>query len=249
MMLLLVGLAAFAAGFINVLAGGGSFLTFPALIAAGLPPIAANASSTVALYPGQIATAVLARDGLLAASKDKRIDVPLLSAISLVGGLVGGLLLLITPDETFRRIVPWLILFATLVFASGNLTREGARKFRLGRRGIALAQVLVAIYGGYFGGGIGILMLAALTLFGLRDIWLMNSVKILFAVLMNTAAVVTFVVAGLVHWPLTGVVAIGALAGGYAGIHAARRMPTRQVKGFVVLVGLVLTVYFFVKTA
>lgn len=249
MMLLLVGLAAFAAGFINALAGGGSFLTFPALIAAGLPAIAANASSTVALYPGQIATAFLARDGLLAASRDKRIDVPLLSAISLVGGLVGGLLLLITPDETFRRIVPWLILFATLVFASGNLNRDGARKFHLGPKGIVLAQGLVATYGGYFGGGIGILMLAALTLFGLRDLWLMNSVKILFAVLMNTAAVVTFVIAGLVHWPLTAVVAVGALAGGYVGIHAARRMPTRLVKGFVVLVGLVLTVYFFVKTA
>jgi len=247
MILLLVGLAAFAAGFINALAGGGSFLTFPALIAAGLPPIAANASSTVALFPGQIATAVLARDGLVAASKDKRIDVPLLSAISLVGGLAGGLLLLITPDETFKRIVPWLILFATFVFASGNLTREGARRLHLGPTGIAVAQGLVAIYGGYFGGGAGILMLAALTLFGLRDIWLMNSVKILFAVLMNTAAVVTFVVAGLVHWHLTAIVAVGALAGGYAGIHAARRMPTRAVKGFVVLVGLVLTAYFFLK--
>lgn len=249
MILFLVGSAAFAAGFINALAGGGSFLTFPALIAAGLPPIAANASSTVALYPGQIVTAYLARDGLVAASHDKRIDVPLLSGSSLVGGFVGGLLLLITPDETFRRIVPWLILFATLIFASGNLPREGAREFHLGPRGIAVTQSLVAIYGGYFGGGVGILMLAALTLFGLRDIWLMNSVKILFAVLMNTAAVVTFVVAGLVDWPLTGVVALGALAGGYAGIHMARRMPTRHVKGFVVLVGLVLTVYFFVKTA
>lgn len=249
MIVLLVGLAAFAAGFINALAGGGSFLTFPALIAAGLPPIAANASSTVALYPGQVATAFMARDGLVSASHDKRIDVPLLSGISLVGGLVGGLLLLITPDETFRRIVPWLILFATLVFASGNFTREGARKLRLNRTGIALAQGLVAIYGGYFGGGIGILMLAALTLFGLRDIWLMNSLKILLAVLMNTAAVVTFVVAGLVHWPLTFVVAFGALAGGYAGIRMARRMPTHLVKGFVILVGLVLTAYFFMKTA
>ncbi len=248
MILLLVGLAAFAAGFINALAGGGSFLTFPALLAAGLPPIAANASSTVALFPGQITTAVLSRDGLLAATRDKRIDVPLLATISLGGGLVGGLLLLITPDETFRRIVPWLILFATIVFASGNLTRTGVEKFRLGPTGIAVAQGSVAIYGGYFGGGAGILMLAALTLFGLRDIWLMNSLKILLSVLMNTAAVVTFVVAGLVHWPLTAVVAIGSLAGGLAGIHAARRMPTAAVKGFVVLVGCVLTIYFFLKT-
>jgi uncharacterized membrane protein YfcA len=247
MILLVIGLAAFAAGFINALAGGGSFLTFPALIAAGLPPVAANASSTVALFPGQIATALLARDGVVAASRDKRINVLLLSAISLGGGLVGGLLLLVTSDATFRRIVPWLILFATLVFASGNLTRAGARKLRLGPTGIALTLFVVAIYAGYFGGGAGILMLAAFTLFGLRDIWLMNSMKILFSVLMNTAAVVTFVVAGLVQWHLTFVVAIGALAGGYAGIHAARRLPTRAVKGFVVLIGTVLTIYFFLK--
>jgi hypothetical protein len=249
MILVVVGLAAFAAGFINVLAGGGSFLTFPALIAAGLPPIVANASSTVALYPGQIVTAFLARDGLVAATHDKRIDVVLLSAISLVGGLVGGLLLLITPDETFRRMVPWLILFATTVFASGNLSREGAGKFHLGPKSIVLVQGFVAIYGGYFGGGIGILMLAALTLFGLRDIWLMNSLKILLAVLMNSAAVVTFVAAGLVDWHLTAVVALGALAGGYGGIHAARRLPTGLVKGFVILIGLVLTAYFFLETA
>jgi uncharacterized membrane protein YfcA len=249
MILVLVGVAAFAAGFVNALAGGGSFLTFPALMAAGLSPIAANASSAVALYPGQIATAFLARDGLVAASRDERIDVPLLSLVSLVGGLVGGLLLLVTPDAIFRRIVPWLILFATLVFATGNVTRASARKSHLGRRGIALAQGLVSIYGGYFGGGIGILMLAVLTLFGLRDLWLMNSLKILLAVLMNTAAVVAFVVAGLVDWPSTTIGAIGALAGGFAGIHAARRTPTWILKGFVVLIGVALTTYFFIETA
>jgi uncharacterized membrane protein YfcA len=248
MILVLVGIAGFAAGFINVLAGGGSFLTFPTLMAAGLSPIVANASSTVALYPGQIVTAFLARDGLVAASRDKHIDVLLLSIISLVGGFAGGLLLLITPDETFRRIVPWLILFATLVFASGNLPSENVRKVHLGPRGLVVAQCLVSIYGGYFGGGIGILMLAVLTLFGFRDIWLMNCLKILLAVLMNSAAVVTFVAAGLVHWDLTAIVGLGALAGGFVGIHAARRLPTIVVKRFVILVGFVLSFYFFTKT-
>ena len=245
----LVALASFAAGFINALAGGGSFLTLPALIAAGVPPIAANASSTVALFPGQITTGFAARDGIRAAAKDHRINVPALAAISLGGGLVGGLLLLITPPELFARIIPWLILFATLVFAGGNLFRSESSHFHLNGAGILIAQGFVAVYGGYFGGGIGILMLAALTLYGLRDIWLMNSLKILLAVLMNAAAVVTFIIAGLVHWQLTIIAGIAAIIGGYVGIHAARRLPQSIVKGFVIAVGLVLTVYFFMKTA
>ncbi len=249
MIFVLVALAAFTAGFINAVAGGGSFLTFPALIAAGLPPIDANASSTVALFPGQIATVYAARDGLKAASAAKRISVPALGAISLAGGFIGGLLLLVTPQTVFSRMVPWLILFATSIFAAGSFLRPGAKKFRLNRTGIFAAQGLVAIYGGYFGGGIGILMLAALTLFGFRDIWLMNSLKILLAVLMNVAAVVTFIIAGLVHWQWTIVVAVGAIAGGYAGVHAARRVPAQIVKSFVVAVGLVLTIYFFMKPA
>lgn len=249
MVLALIILAAFAAGFINAVAGGGSFLTFPALIAAGLPPIHANASSTVALFPGQMATGFAARDGLRAASKDHRISVPALASVSFVGGLLGGVLLLATPQALFSRIVPWLILFATLVFAGGNFFYGGAGKFKLSRTGMVAAQGAIAIYGGYFGGGIGILMLAGLTLYGLRDIWLMNSLKILLAVLMNMAAVVTFIIAGLVHWRLTIIVAIAALLGGYAGLYAARRTPAQIVKGFVVVVGISLTIYFFIKPA
>jgi len=249
MVFAIVALAAFAAGFINAVAGGGSFLTFPALIAAGLPPIDANASNTVALFPGQIATGYAARDGLVAASADSRVNVPVLAAISLVGGFLGGILLLVTPQSVFSRIVPWLILFATAIFAGGNFFRTGGKKIRLNQTGIFAVQGLVAIYGGYFGGGAGILMLSALTLFGLRDIWLMNSLKILLAVLMNAAAVVTFIAAGLVHWHWTIIVAIAAIAGGYTGLHAARRVPAQIVKGFVVAVGLVLTIYFFMKPA
>lgn len=243
----LVALASFAAGFINAMAGGGSFLTLPALIAAGVPPVAANASSTVALFPGQITTGISARDGIAAASKDHRISLPTLAAISLTGGLIGGLLLLVTPESLFNRIIPWLILFATLVFAGGNFLHPDSERFRLSRNGVFVAQGLVSIYGGYFGGGIGILMLAALTLYGLRNIWLMNSLKILLAVLMNAAAVVTFIVAGLVHWRLTFIAAIAAIIGGYVGIHASRRLPPVVVKGFVIVIGLVLTVYFFMK--
>lgn len=244
---ILVALAAFAAGFLNAVAGGGSFLTFPALIAAGLPPIHANASSTVALFPGQIATAYASRSGLEAASADSRVNVPVLAAISLVGGLAGGLLLLVTPQAVFSRLVPWLILFATAIFAGGNFWISDAKKLRLSENGVLAVQGLVAVYGGYFGGGIGILMLAALTLLGLRDIWLMNSLKILLAALMNAAAVVTFVIAGLVHWQWTLVVAAGSIAGGYAGVNATRRVPATLVKSFIVVVGLMLTLYFFAK--
>jgi uncharacterized protein len=245
----LVALAAFAAGFFNAVAGGGSFLTFPALIAAGLPPIDANASNTVALFPGQITTGYAARDGLAKASADSRVNVPILAAISLIGGILGGILLLLTPQVIFSLIVPWLILFATLIFAGGNFLIADAKKFGLSQKGVFIAQGLVAIYGGYFGGGIGILMLAALTLFGLRDIWLMNSLKILLSALMNASAAVTFVIAGVVHWQWTAVVAIGAIVGGYAGLHAARRVPAHIVKSFVVAVGIVLTIYFFIKPA
>src|ERR1700730_19349749 len=211
----LVALAAFAAGFINAVAGGGSFLTFPALIAAGLPPIDANASNTVALFPGQIAIGYAARDGLAKASADSRVNVPILAAISLIGGILGGILLLLTPQAIFSLIVPWLILFTTLIFAGGNFLIADAKKFGLSQKGVFIAQGLVAIYGGHFGGGIGILMLAALTLFGLRDIWLMNTLKILLAVLINAAAVATFITAGLVHWQLTIVLPLAAMAGGY----------------------------------
>jgi len=122
-------------------------------------------------------------------------------------------------------------------------------KFKLGRAGIFTAQAIVAVYGGYFGGGIGILMLAALTLYGLRDIWLMNSLKILLAVLMNVAAVVTFIIAGLVHWQVTILVSVAAIAGGYAGVYAGRRLRPSIVKGFVIAVGVALTIFFFLKPA
>jgi uncharacterized protein len=247
MIFILVALAAFAAGFINAVAGGGTFLTFPALIAAGLPPVDANASNTVALFPGQIATGYAARSGLASASADAGVNVRVLAAISLIGGLIGGILLLITPQAVFSQIVPWLILFATAVFAGGNFWISDAKKFRLSKSGFFAAQCVVAIYGGYFGGGMGILMLAALTLSGLRDIWRMNSLKILLVTLTNAAAVVTFIIAGLVHWQWTIVVACGAIAGGYAGLHAVRRVPARIVKSFIVSVGLVLTVYYFLK--
>jgi uncharacterized protein len=247
--LALVALAGFAAGFVNALAGGGSFLTLPALISAGIPPVAANASSTVALFPAQIAMAFTSRKALADVAHDGRINVKVLSLISLVGGFVGGLLLLFTSQQTFSRLVPWLILFATVSFAAGMVPGLTHGKTILGRRSVYLVQWLVSIYGGYFGGGIGILMLATLALYGLTDIILMNGLKILLAALMNAAAVVTFIVTGLVHWPEALLVAVTSSLGGVFGVRLSQRIRPTHVRLFVIFIGIVLTVYFLVKPA
>lgn len=250
MILILIAAAGFVAGFINVLAGGGSFITLPALVAGGLTALGANATSTVALFPAQAMTTWLARRDIVMPADDAGgISVRTLAVISTIGGLFGALLLLVTPPGVFARIVPWLILFATAVFAQasfGGSVPAGGR-FGLPRRYVYVVQSVVAIYGGYFGGGIGIMMLAALALFGLTDMRVMTSIKILLAMLMNVAAVVTFVIAGLVAWPQALVLMVGAIAGGAAGIVAARRVPALWVRVFVVVAGLALTVVFFLR--
>jgi uncharacterized protein len=247
--LALVAFAGFAAGFVNALAGGGSFLTLPSLISAGIPPVAANASSTVALFPAQVSTTFASRRALSDIARDGSINVKVLSLISLVGGFLGGLLLLFTSQQTFSRIVPWLILFATVSFAAGMVPGLAHGKTILSRKGVYFVQWLVSIYGGYFGGGIGILMLATLALYGMTDIILMNGLKILLSALMNAAAVVTFIVTGLVHWPETLLVAVTSSLGGVFGVRLSHRIRPTHVRLFVIFIGIVLTVYFFVKPA
>lgn len=249
MIFALLAAAGFAAGFINVLAGGGSFVTLPAMIAAGLTALSANASSTVALFPAQAVTAALARKNMVLPQGSGAVSITVLSIISLVGGFFGALLLLVTPAGIFLKIVPWLILFATVVFAAGGLINKEASRIRLPRFGIYAVQVVVSLYGGYFGGGIGIMMLAALTIFGLRDMLVMNSIKIVLSMLMNVAAVLTFAFTGLVHWPQTLVLGAGALCGALFGMVMARRVPSRVVRIFVIAVGVILTIAFFVKGA
>jgi len=249
MILLLVAAAGFVAGFMNVLAGGGSFVTLPALIVAGLSALGANASSTVALFPAQAITAFMARKDMVLPESANGVSVRGLSIIALIGGFFGALLLLVTPPGVFLKIVPWLILFATGVFARGDAISRGASGMVFDRRAIYATQSVVSIYGGYFGGGIGILMLAALTVFGFRDMRAMNSMKIVLAMLMNVAAVGTFTLAGLVQWKPTLALSLGAVLGGLVGMTAARRMPARYVRWFVITVGVVLTVAFFAKAA
>ncbi|MCI4678486.1 sulfite exporter TauE/SafE family protein [Rhodoblastus acidophilus] len=245
---LLLVLAGFGAGFINALAGGGSFLTFPALIGAGLPAISANATSTIALFPAQIATTYAYRDSLAKTLEDPRINGRILAIVSLVGGFFGAILLLSTSEHVFERLVPFLLLGATLVFAAGMVMPKKADKQVLSATGVLVAQCFVAIYGGYFGGGIGILMLAALTLYGLKDIVLMNSLKMLLATLMNATATAVFLFSGRVHWLEAVVLSAGSIAGGFAGAHAGSRIPALFVRLFVIFIGLVLSVHFYLKT-
>jgi uncharacterized protein len=241
--------AATAAGALNSVAGGGSFLTFPTLVWTGVEPIAANIASTVALWPGSVASAAGYRKEL---SFERRL-VLWLGAISLAGGVAGALLLVRTPSETFRRVLPFLLLTATVVFTFGDsiqrkLTEVGQRAgFKLSEAiwPAVVAQVPISVYGGYFGGGIGLMMLAAFAALGMRDIHRMNGIKSVLAALMNGSAIATFVATGAVPWAPALLMAVGAIGGGYGGARLARRIDPRWVRRFVVAVGWALTGYFF----
>jgi uncharacterized protein len=248
-MLLLLALAAFGSGIVNSLAGGGAFLTFPTLLAAGIPAINANASSTVALCPGQFVSAFASRELFGSTDAQWRRDLLTLAVISLIGGTLGAVLLLATPSEAFSRLVPWLLLFATAVFAFGMRFTPKDGKRWLGPTTIKAVQFVISIYGGYFGGGIGILILAALVFYGLRDIRSMNAMKVLLAALMNATASVIFAFSGRVHWLETLTMMAAAMAGGFVGARIGLVVPPVHVRIFVIAVGCVLTVYFFIKPA
>ncbi len=243
--------AALIAGALNSVAGGGSFLSFPALLLTGVPPIIANATNTIALWPGSLASVGAYR-------KELKAQAPLLiilGSASLAGGLAGALLLLHTPEVVFVRMLPWLLLLATLLFTFGGRLTARLRQ-RLGlqgraewisRIGIGLIQLVIATYGGYFGGGIGILMLASLSLIGMTHIHSMNALKTLLATLINGVAVVAFILAGAVYWPQAILMIAGAVIGGYGGAHTAQKIDPRWVRSFVIVIGFTMTIYFFVR--
>jgi hypothetical protein len=235
--------AAFLGGALNSLAGGGTLVTFPVLLFAGLNPIDANASSVVALFPGTFAGAWAYRHSILAITE---FNVRSVLLLSLIGGLIGAFLLLSTPANLFVGIVPSLILFATLVFAVGNFAPlKMIQRMTLGPRGAPVGLFVIAIYGGYFGGGIGFLMLAALTLVGMRDINAMNGLKMALVGVMTISAIIAFVIADVVRWPETLPMLAGAIAGSYIAARWAQRINQRLIKGFVIVLGAGLTVYFF----
>jgi uncharacterized protein len=241
---LLLFVAAAVAGALNSVAGGGSFISFPALLFSGVTPVIANATNSVALWPAGVASAVAYR---------KDLDIPrptllVLGAASLIGGLTGGLLLLRTPDATFTRQLPWLLLVATLLFTVGpsiskRMTRKGTSKGALALT--AIAQLVISIYGGYFGGGMGILMLAAMSLMGMSKIHTMNGLKAILGVLINGAAVVAFIKGGAVAWTPGIVMIAGGTVGGYAGARLARKIAPVWVRRFVLVIAWSMTAYFF----
>ena len=239
-------LAGFAAGALNAIAGGGSFLTFPALVLTGLPAVVANATNTVALFPGSFASAFAYRQGL---ARLEGISLKTMVAISVAGGTLGAVLLLITPERVFVELTPWLLLFATLMFVFGrHMGRVLRRSVHVGFGSLVAAQFVIAIYGGYFGGGIGILMLAALTVFGMHDIHAMNGIKTVLSGCLNGIAVVIFVAAGKVAWREALITMVAGLAGGYFGAHYAQRLPARLVRGIVTATAVLMTAVFFVRT-
>lgn len=234
--------AAFAAGAMNAMAGGGSFLTLPALVYAGVPPVAANATGTAALLPGYASSAYGFRRDIRPVAG---IGVGRLAAVSLAGGLAGAALLLLTPDGVFRAVVPWLLLAATALFAFGGRLSAGLRRLGAGGRGATLAGLLaVSVYGGYFNGGLGILLLAQLGLSGLSDLNAMNGLKSLLSAVLTAVAVAAYAAGGAVHWPAAAVMVPAAVAGGYLGARLARRIPPGVLRAGIVAVGLCMTAAF-----
>ena len=246
---LLLCVSAFLAGVVNSIGGGGTLLTFSALMAV-ISPVAANATSTFALVPGSMAGAWGYRREMAASSK----WIWLLFTPSLAGGFVGTLLVTQLPESYFQRTVPFLILLATLLFMGQPLLSRwmgiGASHTAPGPTTIAamvVFQFFVAIYGGYFGAGIGILMLSALSLMGFTDIHRMNALKTLLAACINTVSVLLFVWYGKVVWHYALAMAGAAILGGYLGAHGARRMNRSVVRWIVVVIGLSLSAYYFSK--
>ena len=247
--ILLLVLAGFAAGGMNALAGGGTFFSFPALLAAGLPPVTANATNAVALWPASLAGAWAARASLRPLG---RYLIPLLLA-GLCGGLLGGLLLLAGGDELFRGLIPWLLLAATALFAASPwLSRALAARrapaaqpphspWSLG------AHIGVSIYGGYFGAGMGILQLAAFAIEG-HPLARANALKNLISAVIYSVATLTFVVAGRVSWYELAILLGGATLGGYAGGALGQRLPPKLLRALVIAVGSGMTGYYFWAT-
>jgi len=236
-------------GGINAVAGGGSFVAFPALLFTGVPPIPANATNTLALWVGTTASGGAYPQKLNIA---RRVMIPLVLT-SILGGLAGAFLLIKTPAQTFLRVLPWLMLGATLLFAFGkHLTGRISASIshdasNAAVTGASIFELLVAVYGGYFGGGIGIMNLAMLAALGMTDIHAMNKLKVILGGVINGVATVTFILTRAIVWPQAIVMTTGSLLGGYSTAHFAQKLPQSWVKSFVILVGTAMSIYFFIR--
>jgi len=253
--IILLFFAAAIGGGLNAVAGGGSFLTLPALIFAGVSPVVANATSTLALWPASISSTFAYRGDI----KTSRRWLVILGLTSVAGGLAGAQLLVRTSDSSFLRLLPWLMLVAALTFTFGNklrpknTTTDGSHRFERGGAwhpsmlGIVAIQVVIAAYGGYFGGGMGIMMLASFALAGMTNIHEMNGLKALLGVSINGLALLTFVLSGAIQWKYGLTMAAGGILGGYSTAAFARKLEPRYIRIFVIVVGWLMTAYFFVR--
>ncbi|HEX3346613.1 MAG TPA: sulfite exporter TauE/SafE family protein [Acetobacteraceae bacterium] len=243
--MLLLFAAGLLGGAMNALAGGASFVTFPAMVFSGLPSVVANASNTVALVPGAITSTFATRRDL---ARVGDVPLPLMMVVSAAGGAVGALLLLLTPVAAFDALVPWLLLLATLTYVFGY--RIGAalrRRVRIGRGALLAAQGVLSLYGGYFGGAVGIMMLATWSLLSDAELRRMTAARTILVGMANFAAVVCFVAADEVAWPQTLAMLVGATAGGYAGARVGLAMPVRVLRGVTIVIMITMTVVFFTR--
>ena len=240
-----------AAGAVNAVAGGGTLLTFPTLLAFGTPPVVANATSTLALFLGTAGSVFGYRRHMESVKRWLWRFVP----VSIAGGWIGSWLLTHTSDRTFSRMVPFLILFATVLFLAQGAFRRFAGLDQRGEFhskhhaiwGAIAFQFAVAVYGGYFGAGIGILMLASLGFIGLTNIHEMNALKTVLASLINCVAAIWFIYAGLIHWPKAGVMTAGALIGYFIGALYAQRIPQARVRQIITAIGFIIAGVTFYK--
>jgi uncharacterized membrane protein YfcA len=241
---------AVVSGAMNAVAGGGSFLSFPMLLLVGVPPIQANATNTIALWPG-ILGSIGAYRRELRGPEARRVLFPLLST-GIVGGLLGAVTLLVTPQQTFLKLIPYLLLAATLLFAFSRKITAALRPHggepALTTAGGAAAQFFVAFYIGYFGAGAGILMMALLALLGMTSIHRINAYKTVQAAVCNGIAILAFVSRGVIYWKHAGIMVAGATLGGYYGAHFAQKMKQEHVRWIVIAIGAGMSAYFFVRT-
>ncbi|HYV97398.1 MAG TPA: sulfite exporter TauE/SafE family protein [Gemmatimonadaceae bacterium] len=251
--LLPVALLSFLAGAANSIAGGGTLLTFPALVGLGIPPIVANATSTVALVPGSFTSMMGYRDAL----RDSRAWLAAFAIPSAVGGAIGALLLVITPEQRFSQVVPFLVLGATALFVAQKPIVRAIMRSRASHHlsdrapapnaAFIAVQFLVGVYGGYFGAAAGIVMLATLGLMGLTNIHQMNGLKNWAAICFNGVAATTFMFSGFVNWPVALVMAVGAASGGWTGAHIAQRVRPEVVRGAIGAIGVGAAIWLFTR--
>jgi uncharacterized protein len=242
--------AAFVAGGLNAIAGGGSFITFPLLTFTGMNPIVANATNNTALWIATLATARAYRQDLGV----ERRELWLLCGISSIGGVIGSIALLYTSPEVFKKLIPYLLLLATLIFTFGQQIgkwfvrhKRDAASESPPLLNLMIAQLAIAIYGGFFGAGMGILMLATLTFLGIKNIHSVNALKAFLGICINGIAIVPFMFAGIIAWQEVGVMAIGSSLGGYYIARYARQLEPRIVRIFVIIIAFSMTIYFFIR--